>query len=252
MAGIMQPYHRPHYHGYPYHGYPYHGYPYHGYPYHGFCHTCCHPMSMCVCHIRQCRKEAKEITITRELSDASDATGVWQPYAGGRIKSPLFSVGVEARSDLNNNVISRSLRQAFANNNIELPDDASVSVEETGYMWRITDGDKTYTVKYQDNRLDVYDVPILTLTLPKTAFIGGGCCVYLSIEYMPVNNSSQGHVEVLVTDSEGTNLTWHKEFGPGTTYRIKEGIITTKPGAMLSLSGDNVTARVRWCEVFSC
>ena len=82
-----------------------------------------------------------------------------------------------------------------------------------------------------------------------TAFLGGGCCVHLSIEYTSVSESAQVVVEVM--DAEGTVLAWVKRgIQPG--YYIKEGIISTNPGASLRVIVKDATARVRWCEVFSC
>jgi hypothetical protein len=85
-----------------------------------------------------------------------------------------------------------------------------------------------------------------------TAFIGGGCCVHLSIEYTQVSPTVESIVLVGVVDSEGTTLIWEKKDPPGTHYQVKECIITTKPGATLRLLAVNATARVRWCETFSC
>lgn len=90
------------------------------------------------------------------------------------------------------------------------------------------------------------------------AIIGGGCCVQLSVEYMPaaavVNvDSPTGQkcaVTVEVVDSEGCTLAWHKVFQEG--YHVKESIITTYPGAQLGVQVTNAIARVRWCEIFSC
>lgn len=84
------------------------------------------------------------------------------------------------------------------------------------------------------------------------SFIGGACCVYLSIEYAPQTPTSTSAIAVIVDDSEGTMLGWVKVEQPGTGYRIKECIITTKPGADLTVIVVNATARVRWCEIFSC
>lgn len=86
------------------------------------------------------------------------------------------------------------------------------------------------------------------------AFIGGGCCVHLSIEYTPTIPSPNvpALVFVLVRDSENTILAWVKQAGPQDGYQIKEGIITTKPGAHVTVLVLNMTARIRWCEVFSC
>ena len=85
-----------------------------------------------------------------------------------------------------------------------------------------------------------------------SAFIGGACCVYLSIEYVPSSPTATSQVIVLVEDGEGTMLGWGRKEQPGAGYTIKECIITTKPGADLSVAVMNMTARVRWCEIFSC
>ena len=84
------------------------------------------------------------------------------------------------------------------------------------------------------------------------AFIGGGCCVHLSVEYAPEVATKACAVAVGVKDSEGTVLIWEKLEPAGIHYQVKEGIITTKPGAALMLLVANAVARVRWCEIFSC
>ena len=90
-----------------------------------------------------------------------------------------------------------------------------------------------------------------------TAVIGGGCCVELAVEYMPVPTPGSApsadvsrRVLVQVIDSEGTTLRWTKEFSEG--YHVKEAIIVTFPGATLNVRVRDAIARVRWCEVFSC
>jgi hypothetical protein len=85
-----------------------------------------------------------------------------------------------------------------------------------------------------------------------TAFIGGGCCVTLAVEYAATVATTAFAVVVEVKDSEGTLLAWGRQEAAGTTYRVHECIITTKPGATLLVEVSNCTARVRWCEVFSC
>lgn len=85
-----------------------------------------------------------------------------------------------------------------------------------------------------------------------TAFIGGGCCVSLSVEYAASVTTQPFIVLVDVTDSEGTAMLWLRQENVGTPYRVKEGVITTKPGATLRVIVLNATARVRWCEIFSC
>jgi hypothetical protein len=82
-----------------------------------------------------------------------------------------------------------------------------------------------------------------------TAYIGGGCCVHLSIEYTSINEKSI--VAVKVHDSDGTMLAWGKR-GSKPGYYIKECIISTNPGAKLEVTVLNAIARVRWCEIFSC
>ncbi len=85
-----------------------------------------------------------------------------------------------------------------------------------------------------------------------TAFIGGGCCVTLAVEYAASVATAAFAVLVGVKDSEGTVLIWARSEPAGTGYRVHECIVTTKPGATLTVEVSNCTARVRWCEVFSC
>jgi hypothetical protein len=84
------------------------------------------------------------------------------------------------------------------------------------------------------------------------AFIGGGCCVTLSVEYAPSSPTVTPLVGVIVIGSDGTMLGWGQNGQPGAGYKVKEGIITTNPGASLYVIVENCTARVRWCEIFSC
>jgi hypothetical protein len=104
-------------------------------------------------------------------------------------------------------------------------------------------------------RLGLTEVPSRISTA--SAVIGGGCCVHLSIEYMPAQSTqslSKGGVPALVAvaviDSQGTILLWGKMGVEG--YTVKEDIVTTNPGARLTIVTLNAVARVRWCEVFSC
>lgn len=84
------------------------------------------------------------------------------------------------------------------------------------------------------------------------AFIGGGCCVHISVEYAPVTPTAASMVVVQVADTDGTRLVWAKSEQPGAHYQVKESVVTTKPGATIALFAVNATARARWCEVFSC
>lgn len=87
---------------------------------------------------------------------------------------------------------------------------------------------------------------------PVTAFIGGGCCVHIALEYAPITATAQSAVAILVRDTEGTVMLWEKINPPGTHYQVKECVVTTKPGATILLFAINATVRARWCEVFSC
>ena len=86
------------------------------------------------------------------------------------------------------------------------------------------------------------------------AFIGGGCCVFAfsRSEYAPVTPTAVSIVMILVSDTDGTLLAWAKTEQPGGHYHVKENVVTTKPGATVTLLAANATARIRWCEVFSC
>ncbi len=87
---------------------------------------------------------------------------------------------------------------------------------------------------------------------PVTAFIGGGCCVHISLEYAPITATAQSIVAIIAHDTEGTAMLWEKLDPPGAHYQVKENVITTKPGATIMLLAVNATVRARWCEVFSC
>ncbi|HEY2661454.1 MAG TPA: hypothetical protein VGI79_17175 [Caulobacteraceae bacterium] len=91
-----------------------------------------------------------------------------------------------------------------------------------------------------------------TTTTGATAFVGGGCCVHISLEYAPITATAQSLVAILAKDTEGTVLAWEKADPPGTHYQVKENVITVKPGATITLIAVNATVRARWCEVFSC
>ena len=87
---------------------------------------------------------------------------------------------------------------------------------------------------------------------PAKAFVGGGCCVHISLEYAPITATAQSTVAIIVKDTEGTGMLWEKVDPPGTHYQVKENVVTTKPGATIQLIAINATVRARWCEVFSC
>jgi hypothetical protein len=85
-----------------------------------------------------------------------------------------------------------------------------------------------------------------------TAFIGGGCCVHISLEYAPITATAPSIVAIIARDTEGTVMLWEKTDPAGSHYQVKENVITTKPGATIGLLAVNATVRARWCEIFSC
>ncbi len=220
----------PRYTGHPYGHWDAHAHHPHPHPHHGhggFCHSCCHPASQCCCHTRECRKESKELLVESTLS-ANDLKENPQLAADFRVMDAVAKVvattaaesGVEAKTSAD----EAKSAEAFSEINL-----SSVRVEAIAIGSRAT------------NRFGL-----------GRAFIGGGCCVHLSIEYVPVAATAVSLVGVLVTDSEGTALVWGKRVEQGSGYQICEGILTTKPGANLAVVVVNMTARIRWCEVFSC
>jgi hypothetical protein len=180
--------------------------------YHGFCWGCCRPAESCCCAIPQCRREAKELLAESTATKTTATSGI--------------------------QII-----------------DKSESIDEKAIVTNPTTG-TTGTTAITSN--------LRTKAVTTHAFIGGGCCVHLSVEYMPVsalevstdgktiNSSTAASVQVKVTDSEGTVLTWSQTTGANSVYQVRENIITTKPGARVELKVENMVARVRWCEVYSC
>jgi len=177
----------------------------------GFCHSCCHPMSKCVCGCHECRKEAKELLVKSDISRGDlQKTSAYTTVAPMRRVAPMVMTLSEPDDP--------ALQRGVAADSSAIPGAAAAAVQ---------------------------------LGLG-TAFIGGGCCVHLSAEYTPTTPTAVSLVGVLVQDSEGTLLAWVRTEKAGVGYQIKECIVTTKPGATLVVLTVNMTARIRWCEVFSC
>lgn len=180
----------------------------------GFCHSCCHPKSKCVCGCRECRKEAKELLVKSDIKrgDLQNTPGLTAVSQMTRVAPMVMSLTPAADT---------SAYQA-----------ASVADRQLSPELAAAAG-------------------AVQLGLG-TAFIGGGCCVHLSAEYTPSTPTAPSLVAVFVQDSEGTLLAWVRTEKAGVGYQIKECIVTTKPGATLVVLTINMTARIRWCEVFSC
>ena len=79
-------------------------------------------------------------------------------YEGEGEVTLLFSVELPFQSDLDNGTTSEDLQQQFENNEIPLSQNATVSIKEKGSRWLITDNKKTYVVKKEEDRLNIYEV----------------------------------------------------------------------------------------------
>lgn len=180
----------------------------------GFCPGCAHPRVKCCCWIRECRKESKELLVQATVSLDPKQEPKEELVSHVKVLAPMM-----AYMNIGQSAEGQSLEAKSA-----------LALESATALGK------------------------LGLAGIGKAFIGGGCCVHLSIEYTPTNPASTqpALVFVLVRDSEGTVLAWVKQAAAHDGYQIKEGIITTKPGAHLTVLVLNMTARVRWCEVFSC
>ena len=190
--------------------------------YHEFCPSCCQPAHACCCGSRRCRKEAKELLV--------EGTAVGRDQTGKLTGADLA---------IATHVIST----------VRLMNGAALAGDQ---------GTSQYTEAKAAGTANP-EAAVITAAAINTAgvqgaFIGGGCCVHLSIEYMPDNTlaPAAGAVAVIVADSDKTVMMWAKLVAATDGYQIHEDIITTHPGAKLTVVVVNVTARVRWCETFSC
>ncbi len=188
-----------------YHSMPYQGFGHHLPHYHGFCRSCCHPMHLCCCGVRECRKIPKELLVVAEKTRAELEIG-----PAGEVEKELLVEAVKTTKK-------------------------TKLVQELGPAGEV----------------EKVPAPEREIIQQRTAVIGGGCCVHLSVEYFPIVGAKSAGLEVKVIDSDGTELVWGKrQVPPG--YHIKEGVITTRPGAILKALAKDAIVRVRWCEVIAC
>lgn len=97
-----------------------------------------------------------------------------QRLPDGRVqwnKEPvLFAISLETHEgDLNSRIISAGLHQEFENNAISLSDDAVVS-KENYIRWLIKDGDETYIIKKQAEKLSVCQEPVKAVEISAGAY----------------------------------------------------------------------------------
>lgn len=69
----------------------------------------------------------------------------------------LFSVDASGyQSGLDNATVSADLREKFEDENITLSEDATVSIQEKGSRWLITDNHEKYLVRKEEDKLNIY------------------------------------------------------------------------------------------------
>lgn len=195
---------------------------------HGFCNTCSHPIAQCVCH-RDCRKIEKELLV--------------QPTAAAGVTTNDASV---ATSNLNRFNVAPEVAQQKVTALMDL-----IAPLDTGADEKKSSDALLSTTNIQQLRSLVTKRAVAYGV--QSAIIGGGCCVHLSIEYMPLSPLSKlpALSGALVMDSNSTMLAWGKFFDED-GYHVKECIISTNPGAYLWVVSLNSVTRVRWCEIISC
>jgi len=84
----------------------------------------------------------------------------------------------------------------------------------------------------------------------QTGLVGGADKVSLAIEYLVETGAASPSVSLTVI-SDGVNSTW-SDATPTVGYHVQEAVLTVNPGTKVSITVNNVTARLRWCERVCC
>jgi len=93
----------------------------------------------------------------------------------------LFSAGSGFQSDLDGGEISEALRHEFEQNKVPLTPQAAISAGQAASTWLIKDGWKSYTIKKEQDKLNVYGPSLLTgVIVGKTKEQGQGNYVRLA------------------------------------------------------------------------
>ena len=211
----------------------------------GYCGHCGQPMSMCRCAVRECRRESRELLVGPSTGSSEDQS-----------KLELLNAARDAGELSDDSALAADLLAAA------VASGAAAGSADTAAPG--TDGDEAVAKRTLERTAaaglaQLNPVAAQAQRLGSgTAFIGGSCCVHLSIEIAPIGPIADPAKEktvvvVTVRGSDGTLIAWGKTMGPGDGYQIKEDILVTKPGAVASLKvSGQLYARLRWCEVFSC
>ncbi len=70
----------------------------------------------------------------------------------------LFNIQTGIETDLDNGIVSQRLRQQFEESGSPLSQDVTVSAKEAGRTWLVTDTSGQYSIRKEDNALNVYKV----------------------------------------------------------------------------------------------
>lgn len=203
-------------------------------PAHGFCASCRHPVAQCCCR-RSCRKIEKELLVQPKAVAGSDK---------------MLQPETDKLNVLRSNVAAEpATARVLALMDLISPVDLATAVPDSERTVALDTQGRTQGLAVLRSAVAANRVAV---GMDHTV-IGGGCCVHLSIEYMPSTPvaPTTALAGVLVMDSKATVLSWIKMFSEG-GYHVKEGIISTNPGAQLWVLSVNAITRVRWCEVISC
>ncbi len=84
-----------------------------------------------------------------------------------------------------------------------------------------------------------------------TGLVGGSQQVSLSLEYLVDSGASSPSVKVSLVAPDGTSSDW-SDSAPAAGYHVQEALLSAKAGTKLTLTVNNVTARLRWCERVCC
>jgi len=72
-------------------------------------------------------------------------------------KRPLCSVELDFQADLDKSTISEELRKEFEKNKAPLSKNAAVSVEQPETEWLVTDEGKSYPIRKEQDKLNIYE-----------------------------------------------------------------------------------------------
>lgn len=212
--------------------------------YHGFCSNCCHPVAQCVCHL-ECRKVEKELLVIGGSGGGGDSKKNYELGTMGHDSNLSSAASIpDTESVLMN-------KKAIAMMDLITPVESVTAAEDN--VAEVLDAKS-----YKASGISALRESVAAGRQPsgaKATVIGGGCCVHLSMEYMPLLpsaiTSGAAFVGAVILDSKGTVLSWGKFFSDE-SHQVKECVISTNPGAYLTVIAVNAVARARWCEIISC